>query len=333
MITVHARVEGRVVEQPLAVGDLLPPGTVWIDLLRPDETERAHVGALTGCDLPTREEMKEIEASSQLYTEGEAIYLTTPVIARADTPYPEAGELTFVLTPRHLILVRFMEPRSVATFAARTGRQPELLASAEDALLGMLDAVVDRVADVLELIGARIDSLSTRVFTDSLEPGGFGGGLGRKKKPDELQDVLRGIGRAGDLTHKVRDSLAGLDRLVAFLTSVTAGRLSKEQKAALKTLTRDLRSLNEHAGFLAHEANFLLDATLGLINIEQNAIIKIFSVVAVAFLPPTLIASAYGMNFQHMPELHWEYGYPMAIVMMVLSGVLPLWYFKRRGWL
>ena len=329
MITVHARSGGRVVEQPLVVGDPLPLGTVWIDLLRPDETERAHVGALTGCDLPTREEMKEIEASSQLYTEGEAIYLTTPVIARADTPHPEQGELTFVLTPRHMITVRFMEPRSVATFAARTGRQPELLAGAEDALLGMLDAVVDRVADVLELIGGRIDSLSTRVFTDSLEPNGFG----RKKKPDELQDVLRGIGRAGDLTHKVRDSLAGLDRLVAFLTSVASGRLSKDQKAALKTLTRDLRSLNEHAGFLAHEANFLLDATLGLINIEQNAIIKIFSVVAVAFLPPTLIASAYGMNFQHMPELHWQWGYPMAVVMMVLSGVLPLWYFKRRGWL
>ena len=330
MITVHARVGGRVVEQPLALGDPLPPNTVWIDLLRPDEAERAHVGAATGCDLPTREEMKEIEASSQLYTEGEAVYLTASVIARADTPMPEQGEVTFVLTPRHMITVRFTEPRSVATFAARTGRQPELLASAEDALLGILDAVIDRVADVLELIGARIDGLSSRIFTDSLDAKGFGRAA---KKPDELQDVLRGIGRAGDLTHKVRDSLAGLDRLVAFLTSVAAGRLTKEQKAALKTLTRDLRSLNEHAGFLAHEANFLLDATLGLINIEQNAIIKIFSVVSVALMPPTLIASAYGMNFHNMPELNWEFGYPMAIVLMVLSAVVPLWYFRRRGWL
>ncbi|MBP2311388.1 magnesium transporter CorA family protein [Azospirillum soli] len=330
MITVYARTGGRVVEQPLGVGDPLPPGTVWIDLLRPDEAERAHVGAATGCDLPTREEMKEIEASSQLYTEGDAVYLTATVIVRADTPYPEQGELTFVLTPRHVITLRYSEPRSVATFAARTGRQPELLASAEDALLGLLDAVIDRLADVLELIGARIDGLSARVFNESLDSKGFGRAA---KKPDELQDVLRGIGRAGDLTHKVRDSLAGLDRLVAFLTSVTAGRLSKEQKAALKTLTRDLRSLNEHAGFLAHESNFLLDATLGLINIEQNAIIKIFSVVAVALMPPTLIASAYGMNFHHMPELDWEFGYPMALVLMVLSAVVPLWYFRRRGWL
>ncbi|TWA71584.1 magnesium transporter [Azospirillum brasilense] len=338
MITVHARVGGRVVEQPLALGEPLPPNTVWIDLLRPDEAERAHVGAVTGCDLPTREEMKEIEASSQLYTEGEAVYLTSSVIARADSPMPEQGEVTFVLTPRHMITVRFTEPRSVATFAARTSRQPELLASAEDALLGILDAVIDRVADVLELIGARIDGLSARIFTDSLNSGGFGGGGsgggGRAaKKPDELQDVLRGIGRAGDLTHKVRDSLAGLDRLVAFLSSVAAGRLTKEQKAALKTLSRDLRSLNEHAGFLAHEANFLLDATLGLINIEQNAIIKIFSVVSVALMPPTLIASAYGMNFHYMPELDWDFGYPMAILLMVLSAVVPLWYFRRRGWL
>lgn len=330
MITVHARIDGRVVEQPLGLGDPLPPGTVWIDLLRPDESERAHVGALTGCDLPTREEMKEIEASSQLYTEGEAIYMTSPIIARADSPHPEQGELTFVLTPRHMITVRFNEPRSVTTFAARTMRQPELLAGAESALLGLLDAVIDRVADVLELVGGRIDGLSARVFDDSLDSKGFGSAA---KKPDELQDVLRGIGRAGDLTHKVRDCLAGLDRLVAFLTSVSAGRLSKEQKTALKTMTRDLRSLNEHAGFLAHEANFLLDATLGLINIEQNAIIKIFSVVAVALMPPTLIASAYGMNFKHMPELDWEFGYPMALMLMVLSAVVPLWYFRRRGWL
>ncbi|CAO3414955.1 magnesium transporter CorA family protein [Azospirillum doebereinerae] len=330
MITVHARVDGRVVRQPLGLGEPLPADAVWIDLLRPDEAERAHVGALTGCDLPTRAEMKEIEASSQLYTEGEGIYMTSPVISRATSPHPEQGELTFVLTPRHLITLRYTEPLPVITFAARSVRQPELLASAEGALFGLLDAVIDRVADVLELVGGRIDELSARIFDDSLDEGGFGKAA---KKPDELQDVLRGIGRAGDLTHKVRDSLAGLDRLVVFLTSVSGGRLNKEQKSALKTMTRDLRSLNEHAGFLAHEANFLLDATLGLINIEQNAIIKIFSVVSVALMPPTLIASAYGMNFKHMPELDWEFGYPMAIALMVLSAVLPLWYFRRRGWL
>jgi magnesium transporter len=331
VITIYARGEdGRVVEQPFSCGDpALAPAAVWIDLLRPSDAERAHIGALTGADLPTREEMREIEATSRLYVENEGIYLTFTVIARADSPQPEQGEVTFVLTPRHLVTIRFTEPRSIATFITRTGRQPELMASAEDALFGLLDAIVDRAADILELIGGRIDTLSTRIFTDSIDTRG----AGRVKAAGDLHDVLRGIGRAGDLTHKVRDSLAGLDRLVAFLTSVATGRLTKEQKAAVKTLTRDLRSLTEHAGFLAHEANFLLDATLGLINIEQNGIIKIFSVVAVALMPPTLIASAYGMNFQFMPELHWEWGYPFAIMMMIASAVVPLWYFRRRGWL
>lgn len=330
MITVHARLDGRVFQRPLAVGEALPDGVVWIDLLSPDEAERSHVGQLAGCELPTREEMKEIEASSQTYVEGDAIYLTSPVIARADSAHPQQGELSFVLTQRHLISLRYTEPRSVALFALRVSRQPELLASAEDALLGLLDAVIDRVADVLELVGSRIDGLSSSIFDDRLDSRSFARG---SKKPEELQGVLRGIGRAGDLTHKVRDSLAGLDRLAVFLTSVTAGRLTKDQKGALKTLTRDLRSLNEQAGFLAQETNFLLDATLGLINIEQNAIIKIFSVVAVALMPPTLIASTYGMNFKYMPELDWPFGYPAALLLMVLSAVVPLWYFRRRGWL
>lgn len=331
MITVHARAEdGRVVRQPLELGEELPVGAVWIDLLRPTEAERAHVGALTGCDLPTREEMKEIEASSQLYVEGEGIYMTSPIISRATSPHPEQGELTFVLTPRHLITLRYTEPLPVITFAARCVRQPELLATGESALFGLLDAVIDRVADVLELVGGRIDELSARVFDDSLDGGGFGKAA---KKPDELQDVLRGIGRAGDLTHKVRDSLAGLDRLVVFMTSVSGGRLNKEQKTALKTMTRDLRSLTEHAGFLAHEANFLLDATLGLIGIEQNNIVKIFAVLSVVFMPPTLVGTIYGMNFKDMPELGWQWGYPVALLLMLITGVGPYLWFRKKGWL
>lgn len=331
MITVYSRINGRVIEQPLAAGEPLPAGAVWIDLLRPDDDERGMVAAALGCDLPTREEMREIEASSQVYVEDDAIYLTATVIARADTPHPEQGEVTFVLTPTRVATLRYNEPRSISAFAARTSRQPELLASAEDALLGLLDAVIDRVADVLELVGARIDALSAQVFGDAPE----GRVVAKRTSPrsGELKEVMRGVGRAGDLTHKVRDSLASLDRLAAFLTTAAADRLSKDQKTQVKTLARDLRSLNEHSGFLAHEVNFLLDATLGLINIEQNNIIKMFSVAAVAFLPPTLIASSYGMNFQHMPELDWRWGYPMALAMMALSAAAPLWWFKRRGWL
>ena len=330
MITVYSRHEGQVIERPLAAGDPLPPGAVWIDLLRPDDKERRAVAALVGCELPTQEEMREIEASSQVYVEEGAIFLTASVIARADSPHPEQGELTFVLTPERMVTLRYTEPRSVAAFAVRAGRQADLLTGPEDALLGLLDAVIDRVADVLELVGARIDALSGRLFGDAPD----GHGVKRAgPQAGELKEVMRDIGRAGDLTHKVRDSLASLDRLAAFLTTAAAQRLNKEQKSQLKTLARDLRSLNEHAGFLAHEVNFLLDAALGLINIEQNNIIKIFSVAAVVFLPPTLIASSYGMNFQHMPELDWEWGYPLALMMMAISAAVPLWWFRRKGWL
>ncbi|MEI6986769.1 MAG: magnesium transporter CorA family protein [Rhodospirillaceae bacterium] len=332
MITVHAHTGNRVIEQPLIIGNELPPGTVWIDMQKPDEAERQFLAMLLGIELPTREAMKEIEASSQLYVRGGCIYLTTPMISQADTPHPVMSELTFVLTPQHMISIRYHEPRSIMVFAARATRRPELAASADAALLGLLDAVTDRVADVLELIGGRIDQLSSQVFEDSVEASA--NGSRRRHANPELREVLRGIGKAGDLTHKVRESLAGLDRLVTFMASTTASRLTKEQKTATKTLARDLRSLHEHAGFLAHEAAFLLDATLGMINIEQNYIIKIFTVASVAFLPPTLIASIYGMNFrQNFPELDWAFGYPYALALMVLSALIPFLYFRQRGWL
>ncbi|HEV7370581.1 magnesium transporter CorA family protein [Arenibaculum sp.] len=333
MIRAYGLASGAVVELPLAPGVPLPEGTVWIDLLHPDDAERAHVATVAGIEPPTREEMKEIEVSSRLYAEGPAAYMTAPVITRADTEHPELGPITFILTQKLLVTVRFVEPKSVATFTARIRRQPDLLAGPEEAMLNLLDAIIDRAADVLELIGGRLDELGRCIFVaDPTTSAGRrdGGAAGR---PAALTDVMRSIGQVGDLTHKTRDSLAGLDRLLAYFVAVHSGRLGKEQKALLKTLTRDLRSISEHAAFLANQTGFLLDATLGVINIEQNAIIKIFSVVAVVFLPPTLIASIYGMNFEVMPELEWPLGYPLALLMMVVSAIVPLAYFRRKGWL
>ncbi len=337
MITIHARIGNRLIRQRLTEDMAMPPETVWIDLHEPTEAERRQIASALAIDLPTREEMKEIEASSQLYVEDGCIYLTTPLINQVETSHPEHGELTFVLAPRHLVTMRYTNPRSFATFVARAQRQLDLMATPEDVLLGLLDAVIDRLADVLELIGARIDALSSQVFEASArtDAAGSSGGSRRAgaRKPRTLQEVLSAIGRAGDLNHKVRASLAGLNRLMAFFGTVSQARLTKDQKLQVKTLTRDLRSLNEQAGFLAQEANFLLDASLGLINIEQNNIVKIMSVAAVAFLPPTLIASIYGMNFRFMPELTWAYGYPVAIGLMALSAIIPIIYFLRKGWL
>jgi magnesium transporter len=327
MIYAYAQTLSKVFKLPLEPGLPLPGGTVWIDLLQPTEAERLHIAKTVGIELPTHEEMKEIEVSSRLYFEGNCAYLTTPVITNAESAHPETGVLTFVLTPQHLVTVRYVEPKSIETFAARLTRLPELMASPEDALLGMLDAIIDRAADVLELIGMRLDALNRQIFDDPLPARS----REAARKPAALQEVMRGIGRVGDLIHKLRDSLAGLERLMAYVATLGTTRLNKDQRAQLKTLTRDIRSLGEHAGFLAHQTNFLLDATLGVINIEQNAIIKIFSVVAVVFLPPTLIASIYGMNFKFMPELDWPVGYPLAVLLMVISAIVPLLYFRRKG--
>jgi magnesium transporter len=192
-------------------------------------------------------------------------------------------------------------------------------------LIALLEVIIDRLADVLERAGRDIDGISHEVFQRP---------AGAKAKSRDFQKVLEEIGLKGDLTSNVRDSLATLQRMFGFLGQYTLERKSvRDVRSRLKTLTRDENSLTDHAGFLAQKITFLLDATLGMISIEQNATIKIFSVAAVVFLPPTLIASIYGMNFAHMPEVDWLLGYPFALGLMVASAVLPYLYFKRRDWL
>lgn len=351
MITAYIREASGLRAQALGPGEAVPPGSVWLDLLFPDEAERLTVSTLLATDLPTLEDINEIETSSRLYTEGEVAFMTTPVIVRSAAGPMERGLLTYVLGPEILVTIRYTEPLWFAIFAARAQKQPELVTSALEAFLGLTEAVVDRAADVLERVTADLDRLSHRVFADhedrtvetmTLRDGATSArhqvvdrSHVRRRPPTtvSMRAVINAVGRAGDLTQKVRDSLAGLERLVAFATIVAGPRMNKDQKARLKTIGRDVHSLVEHAAFQAMQTNFLLDATLGVINIQQTNIIKIFSVASVAFLPPTLVASIYGMNFAHMPELDWPFGYPMALGLMVLSAVLPLWYFRKRGWL
>lgn len=351
MITAYVRDAAGLTARAWAAGDAIPLGTVWLDLYHPDEMERLTVSNLLSADLPTLEDINEIETSSRLYTEGEVAFMTTPVIVRSSSGPLERGLLTFVLASDLLVTIRHTEPLWFTIFAARALKQPELVTCPLEAFLGLLEAVVDRAADVLERVAADLDRLSHRVFADhedhSVEPlvGRDGGMVQRRQAVDRthvrrrppttvsMRAVITAVGRAGDLTQKVRDSLAGLERLVAFATTVAGPQMNKEQKVRLKTIGRDVHSLVEHAAFQAMQTNFLLDATLGVINIQQTNIIKIFSVASVAFLPPTLVASIYGMNFEHMPELDWNFGYPLALGLMVLSAVLPLWYFRKRGWL
>ena len=191
--------------------------------------------------------------------------------------------------------------------------------------MGLLDAIVDSVADILERVGEDMDAVSYEIFKVN-EAGGA------VQRSGSLQDYLRRIGCNGDMTSKASESLVSLARLLAFFEQ--AERLNGEQMTSqLDTLNRDVKSLSSHAQFLSDKATFLLSATLGMVNIEQTDIIKIFSVAAVMFLPPTLVASIYGMNFEFMPELHWVGGYPLAILLMIVSALLPYRFFKRRGWL
>ena len=306
-------------------GQTLPPGTFWVDLQEPTPEEDAFVDQLLDLDMPTREEMKEIELTSRLYREGASRYMTANVLVKAESENPESAEITFILTGSRLVTLRFADPKPFSNFAAQILRKTVEM-NRDTAFVGLLETIVDRQADILEKIGIELDEISRKIFT---APEG-----GRRIQEGQLKDTLRAIGYRGDLIAKEREALVSLGRLITFAgqEDFDAPRDSLLYPR-LKPLGRDLHSLTEYANFLSTKINFMLDATLGFINIEQNAIIKIFSVAAVVFLPPTLVASVYGMNLKLYPDDTWAFGFEFAIILMVLSALLPYMFFKRKGWL
>ncbi|HEX4293469.1 MAG TPA: magnesium transporter CorA family protein [Rhizomicrobium sp.] len=304
-------------------GAPIAPDTVWIDLYNPSVAERQAVNALLGMELPTRADMEEIEVSSRLYTEEGGVFMTALVLSNADSDRPVADVVTFVLACEKLITIRYIDPQPFRTFAARCERTMVAAPKAEGVLNALLDVIVDRMADVLERVGAEVEGISHEIF--SANPPGSG----RR----DFQGVLRRLGARHDLTGKMRECLLTMSRMLTFLSAAIDGKASKEARAHVKSLSRDVQSLLDHSSFIASKLGYLQDGTLGLINNEQNNIIKIMSVAAMVFLPPTLIASIYGMNFHYMPELDWPAGYFVSIVLMVVSAVVPYLWFKRRGWL
>jgi len=304
----------------------LPESTVWVDLDRPTAAEDKAVERLARIEVPTREDMQEIEISSRLYIENGARYMTASLMCGADTTSPRLSPVTFILAGRRLVTVRYDEPRPFAVVENRLARSPAFGGSGETVLLELLDAVIDRCADILERAGADVDDVSREIF----EPEG----AARTGHPKRYSDILIAIGRKGDLVSKVRESLVSIGRLVAFLSVEGEGiKWPKDSRTQLKTMQRDVISLTDHASYLSNKITFVLDAMLGVVNLEQNNIIKLFSVMAVVLMPPTLIASVYGMNFKFMPELEWAHGYTMALGMMLLAAVLPYMFFKWKKWL
>jgi magnesium transporter len=323
MIRGFAIEEGRLrpVPDPLSA----PEAVVWFDLLAPTEAEESGVEALIRVDVPTLDEMVEIEDSSRLYLEEGAVFMTATLPAKAGSGHPVPSPVTFILAGSRLITVRYETTRAFETFPQRAERIDLGCSDGESVLMALLDAIVERLADILEAAGRDIETLSREIFRR---------GTARESQTQDYRGVLQGVGAQGAVLSHVLASLVTLERLVAFLGAVGGQRSpGKEARVRIKSLARDTRFLADHANFLSQKVTFLLDATLGMISIQQNAIIKIFSVAAVIFLPPTLVASIYGMNFNVMPELGWLFGYPFALGLMVLSAVGSYWVFKTRGWL
>jgi magnesium transporter len=236
----------------------------------------------------------------------------------------EVAVLGLVLTADRLITVRFDPIPAIDIYAAQFAGGLAGPESALQALVALLERIVDSLADLLERSRAQLDQVSRRIFAQTAEP--VRGG-------NELRGSLQMVGRAGEDVSAVRDTLLVLGRLVVFVARARTEKLPADVNKRVKTLRSDITSLADHEAHLSNRVQFLLDAIIGLINIAQSNIIKLMTVVGVVGVPPTLIASIYGMNFEAMPELHWSFGYPLSLVLIVASAVLPVWWFKRRGWL
>lgn len=320
-------VPGETALKKAEIDDLarLPENAVWIDLVNPTAAEDKAVERLAGIAVPTREDMQEIEISSRLYIENGARYMTATLMCHSDTDMPRTTAVTFILSDHRLVTVRYDQPRPFAVVEAKLARACPPAITGEMILMELLDALIDRCADILERVGADIDQVSHEIFEPHTE---------RHGHAKQYSQILAAIGRKGDLTSKVRESLVSIGRVVTFLSAIVEGvKWSKDMREQLKTMQRDVASLTDHASYLASKITFVLDAMLGVVNLEQNNIIKLFSVMAVVLMPPTLIASIYGMNFKVMPELEWVHGYPMALVMMLCAAIVPYYLFKLKKWL
>lgn len=314
---------------PRAPGDALPADALWLDLFEPTVEEERLVEQTLSVDVPTREEMREIEASNRLYEENGVLHMTVTMITGIDTDAPENAQVTFIIAGSKLVTNRYVDPLPFRRFIGYAERHEAVCASPALLLSGLLESIINRIADVIERVGADLDATSTSVFAPRA----------RRAASRDYRDVLQRVAQSGVLISKTRESLVSLGRMLAFVQQAplaqpaNATQITQETRSRFRTLSRDVMSMSDHASFLGTKVQFILDATLGLVTINQNDILKIFSVVTVFLLPPTVIASIYGMNFEHIPWLQESWGPAAALGFMLLSSLVPYLIFKRRGWL
>jgi magnesium transporter len=316
--------DGRIID-PKA--ERIPDDATWIDLEEPTHEEEELVERCIEVNVPTQDEMAEIEPSSRLYETNGALYMTISALTGVEEEHPTTAPISFVLAGNRLVTVRYVTPKPIRTFENHARRDTDLVKDGPTALVRLLDAIIDRLADEIEHVSGTMEELSREIFQRNQQE--------RRIPVQKLTALLTRVGRVQTLLTKIRYSAVTTLRMLSFLagSNLVHAETQKEIRHHVASLTTDVTSLSEHASYLIDSLTFLLDASLGLISIEQNAAMKLFSWAAIIFLPPTLIAGVYGMNFKHMPELNWLYGYPMALTLILVSAVAPYLYFKKRGWI
>jgi magnesium transporter len=300
-----------------------PP--LWVDLLDPTPEDIARVSRECGLTIPTRAALQEIEASSRLRCDGHALYLSMPVAVHEGEPGLRPVPLGFILSPKVLVTIRYGELKALAEVKRRFEAEPPQDSNA--AFATVIEAMVDIAADMLESMSGSLAQMSAKIFrTEDSQKSND------KRFAKTLRANLRSVGTTGDDLSHLRETLLGLQRIVGFVSERAIDGLQPPIATRLRTASQDLVSLVDFEAHLTNKTQFLLDAILGFISTEQNDIFKLLTIVSVAGIPPTLIASMYGMNFHFMPELQWHFGYPYAVALIVGSALLPMLWFKRRGW-
>ena len=321
MITYHS-IEGGLFKTQVALSlDKVPTNTIWIDLLRPTQEEEHFIENELAIDVPSPEEMAEIEDSSRFFESKAGWCMIVSVVSGSQDATPKLTLLSFILHKKQLVCAHYGELTSFRAFEAQYARQPQIYKSTDVLMMSLVDALVDRIADILEKLQSKLNNLSKNIFDET-----------EGQHTSDLQRTVKQLGQYNSLLAKLSDSLLSIKRMLIFCKQ-SVDWLTPTAKTKMHAIELDIGSLADYHARMSSEITFLLDATLGLINIEQNGIIKVFSIAAVLFLPPTLVGTVYGMNFHEMPELNWAFGYPLSITLMVLSALACYVWFRIKGWL
>jgi len=303
-----------------------PDRPTWVDLVNPTQDEAATVAAEYRVHVPSRESLQEVETSSRVREEGQVLYVNMPLAIQDASAGFAPVPLGFILSPELLVTVRYSDVHAFARVKAQVEKDPHMCSAA--VFVALIDGMVDFTADMLEASSNTLAALSANTFGQNA----VASAVRHKRMTHALRESLKAVGSAGDKLSRIRESMLGLQRIVGFVSETAAAWLLPELKTHLKTAQQDLTSLVDFESHLSGKTQFLLDAILGFINTEQNEIFKVLTIVSVVGIPPTLIASMYGMNFHNMPELAWRWGYAYGLGLIALSTLLPILWFKRRGW-